>query len=99
MGLKVIPPNIARAELVKSGCSCQVICYNIQVSAGNRSILTEVSQDVVLQAKGRCLEFVEIVTGGEEVIIFRDKQPLVKLSPIFKQKQERQGLNYAGRRF
>ena len=42
------------------------------------------------QAKERFLELVELAAGGEEVIIARDKQPLVKLTPIPQQKQQRQ---------
>ena len=42
------------------------------------------------QAKERFLELIELAAGGEEVIISKDKRPLVKLTPIFKQKQQRQ---------
>ena len=36
------------------------------------------------QAKERFLELVELAAGGEEVIIFRGKRPLVKLAPMLK---------------
>lgn len=42
------------------------------------------------QAKERFFELVELAAGGEEIIISKDRQPLVKLSRVHAQKQQRQ---------
>ncbi len=42
------------------------------------------------QAKARFHELIELAASREEMIIARDKQPFVKLSPILKQKRPRQ---------
>ncbi|MGA7876587.1 MAG: DUF2281 domain-containing protein [Desulfoferrobacter sp.] len=41
------------------------------------------------QAKERFLELVELAACGEEIIISKDKQPLVKLSRVHSHKQQR----------
>lgn len=42
------------------------------------------------QAKERFIELIELAASGEEVIIARGERPLVKLSPIARQKRQRQ---------
>lgn len=42
------------------------------------------------QAKDRFLELIELAASGEEIIISKDKQPFVKLSPIEQPKKQRQ---------
>jgi len=41
------------------------------------------------QAKERFLELVELAAGGEEVIISKDRQPLVKLSRVYGHTEQR----------
>lgn len=41
------------------------------------------------QAKERFLELIELAASGEEVVISRDKNPLVKLISIHEQKRQR----------
>ncbi|MEW6348119.1 MAG: DUF2281 domain-containing protein [Thermodesulfobacteriota bacterium] len=41
------------------------------------------------QAGNRFLELIELALSGEEVIISRDRRPLVKLAPIRAQRQPR----------
>ena len=42
------------------------------------------------QAKERFMELVELAASGEEVIIAKDKRPLVKLTSVIQHKQQRQ---------
>jgi antitoxin (DNA-binding transcriptional repressor) of toxin-antitoxin stability system len=42
------------------------------------------------QAQERFLELVELAASGEEVIISKDKRPLVKLAPIMQSGKQRQ---------
>jgi len=42
------------------------------------------------QAKERFLELIELAAGGEEIIISKDMQPLVKLSRVHDDKRQRQ---------
>ncbi len=42
------------------------------------------------QAKDRFFELIELAASGEEVIISKDRQPFVKLSPIGRRRQPRQ---------
>ena len=41
------------------------------------------------QAKERFLELVELAAGGEEIIISKDRQPIVKLSRVQGHKERR----------
>jgi antitoxin (DNA-binding transcriptional repressor) of toxin-antitoxin stability system len=41
------------------------------------------------QAKERFLELIELAVAGEEIIISKDRQPIVKLSPVHGHKQQR----------
>jgi antitoxin (DNA-binding transcriptional repressor) of toxin-antitoxin stability system len=42
------------------------------------------------QAKDQFLELIELAASGEEIIISKDKQPFVKLSPVGRRKKQRQ---------
>lgn len=42
------------------------------------------------QAQERFLELIEIAASGEEVIISKDEQPFVKLTPFTESKRKRQ---------
>ncbi len=42
------------------------------------------------EAGDRFLELIELALGGEEVIISRDRRPLVKPAPILAQRRRRQ---------
>ena len=41
------------------------------------------------QAKERFLELIELAVSGEEVIISKDQQPLVKLAPVSRPRRQR----------
>ncbi|MFH1117869.1 MAG: type II toxin-antitoxin system prevent-host-death family antitoxin [Pseudomonadota bacterium] len=43
----------------------------------------------IQQAEDRFLELVELAASGEEVIISRNEQPLVRLGPVDTQKRRR----------
>jgi len=44
----------------------------------------------IQQSRERILELIELAVCGEEVIIFQDKRPLIKLAPIVAQTKQRQ---------
>ncbi len=58
-------------------------------TGGGSEVLAR-TQVELQQAKDRFLELIELAASGEEVIISKDREPFVKLSPIGQRKKRRQ---------